>query len=75
MAAKMYEELGIRPSASAVAEHYRDLLTGFVLDIVDEELAKQIDIPALTTDTLMNHLTKRVKLGEDVLNFIRRINK
>jgi LPPG:FO 2-phospho-L-lactate transferase len=71
-AAKMYEELGIQPSALAVAEHYRGLLSGFVLDSVDEELADQIDIPTLTTDTLMNHLTKRAKLAKDVLNFIRR---
>lgn len=74
-AAKMYAELGIQPSALAVAEHYRGLLTGFVLDNVDKELAEQIDIPTLTTDTLMNSLTKRARLASDVLNFIRRINK
>jgi LPPG:FO 2-phospho-L-lactate transferase len=71
-AAKMYEELGIQPSALAVAEHYSGLLSGFILDNVDEKLASQIDIPTLTTDTLMNHLTKRARLAQDVLNFIRR---
>ena len=70
--AKMYAELGIQPSALAVAEHYRGLLSGFVLDRVDEGLANQIEIPTLTTDTLMNHLTKRAQLAEAVLNFIRR---
>jgi len=74
-AAKMYAELGIQPSALAVAEHYRGLINGFVLDNVDEELAEQIDIPTLTTDTLMNSLTKRARLATDVLHFIRRINK
>jgi len=74
-AAKMYAELGIQPSATAVAEHYRGLLSGFVLDSVDKELTGQIDIPTLTTDTLMDSLTKRARLGGDVLNFIRRINK
>ncbi|MGB7873870.1 MAG: 2-phospho-L-lactate transferase [Anaerolineales bacterium] len=74
-AAKMYAELGIQPSALAVSEHYRGLLNGFVLDNVDEDLAGKIDIPTLTTDTLMNSLTKRARLGGDVLNFIRRINK
>jgi len=71
-AAKMYVELGIQPSALAVAEHYSGLLSGFILDNVDEKLASQIDIPTLTTDTLMNHLTKRARLAQDVLNFIRR---
>lgn len=73
-AAKMYAELGIRPSALAIAEHYHGLLSGFVLDSVDAELAGQIDLPTLTTDTLMNLLTKRAKLAGDVLHFIRRIH-
>ena len=38
-AAKMYAELGIEPSALAVAEHYRNLLAGFVLDSKDEQLS------------------------------------
>jgi len=73
-AAKMYAELGIQPSALAVAQHYRGLLSGFVMDNVDAELAGQVEVPTLTTDTLMNSLTNRVKLAGDVLNFIRRIN-
>lgn len=74
-AAKMYAELGIRPSALAVVEHYRGLLSGFVLDNMDTELASKIDFPTLTTDTLMDSLTKRTRLAGDVLNFTRRIKK
>jgi LPPG:FO 2-phospho-L-lactate transferase len=73
-AAKMYMELGIQPSALAVADHYRDLLNGFILDKVDQELASQIEIPTLTTDILMDSLTKRARLAQDVLHFIRRIH-
>ena len=72
-AAKMYAELGIRPSALAVAEHYQDLLSGFVLDNVDAKLAKILAIPVLTTDILMNLLTKRAILAQDVLHFIGRL--
>lgn len=72
-AAKMYAELGIQPSALAVAGHYRGLLRGFVLDMVDEALASQVAIPALTTDTMMDSLTKRAKLAGDVLHFIGRL--
>jgi len=72
-AAKMYAELGIQPSALAVAEHYRELLNGFVLDNIDAGLAKLITIPTLTTDTLMNLLTKRALLAQDVLHFIGRL--
>jgi LPPG:FO 2-phospho-L-lactate transferase len=70
----MYAELGIRPSALAVVEHYRGLLSGFVMDQVDAELASLIGIPTLTTDTLMNLLTKRAQLARDVLHFIGRLN-
>ncbi len=69
-AAKMYAELGIDPSALAVAEHYRDLLSGFVLDNVDAHLSDKIKVRTLVTDTLMNSLTDRTRLAMDVLNFI-----
>ena len=73
-AAKMYLELGVEPSALAVAEHYRNILAGFVLDSVDSEIEsniKQLGIRTLVTDTLMNNLTDRTRLAQDVLNFIR----
>ncbi|MCB0119764.1 MAG: 2-phospho-L-lactate transferase [Anaerolineales bacterium] len=73
-AAKMYTELGIEPSALAVAQHYRAILTGFVLDTIDKEFENQVndlEIRTLVTDTLMNQLTDRVRLANDVLHFIR----
>ena len=69
-AAKMFAELGIEPSALAVAEHYENLLTGIVVDSLDTELAKQIRIPTLVTDTLMNSNADRARVARDVLNFI-----
>ena len=72
-AAKMYTELGIEPSALAVAKHYRTTLAGFVLDTTDRESEAQINalsIKTQVTDTLMNHLTERVRLANDVLHFI-----
>jgi LPPG:FO 2-phospho-L-lactate transferase len=72
-AAKMYLELGIEPSALAVAEHYRHLLSGYVLDHVDAELQEKVNrlhIKTFVTDTLMNHLTDRARLANDVLHFI-----
>lgn len=73
-AAKMFAELGIEPSALAVAEHYRGLLTGFVLDTADAALAESIqrlNLQTLVTDTLMNSPADRRRLAQDVLNFIR----
>lgn len=72
-AAKMYAELGIQPSALAVAGHYHDLLDGFLMDAADKDLVSQFQIPVQTTDTLMDSLTKRAALAQDVLHFIRRL--
>jgi LPPG:FO 2-phospho-L-lactate transferase len=72
-AAKMYQEFGITPSALAVAEHYRGLLKGFVMDQVDLELAEKINVQTLVTNTLMRSLTERARLASDVLHFIGRL--
>lgn len=72
-AAKMYRELGIEPSALAVANHYRGVATGFVLDKIDEQLEGAVmglDMRTLVTNTLMNSLDKRSQLAKDMLNFI-----
>lgn len=75
-AAKMFAELGIEPSALAVAKHYGESISGFVLDTVDAHLADEIQklgIRPLVTQTIMKTLEDRQKLAEDVLNFIERI--
>jgi len=69
-AAKMYAELGIEPSALAVARHYGNLLSGYVLDDIDAELSDKIETRTLVTNTLMNNLTDRARLATDVLHFI-----
>jgi LPPG:FO 2-phospho-L-lactate transferase len=72
-AAKMFAELGIEPSALAVAKHYRNILDGFVLDTVDSNLEdeiKKLNMKTLKTDTLMNNLADRTRLAKDVLHFV-----
>jgi len=66
----MYAELGIEPSALAVAEHYRNLLAGFVLDSKDGQLSDKFRGKILVTDTLMNSYADRARLAMDVLHFI-----
>jgi LPPG:FO 2-phospho-L-lactate transferase len=71
-AAKMYTELGIQPSALAVAHHYRTLLDGFVLDNQDadlEQAVQSLGICPLVTNTLMVTSSDRRRLAEEVLTF------
>ncbi|NWG34045.1 MAG: 2-phospho-L-lactate transferase [Chloroflexi bacterium] len=72
-AAKMYRELGIEPSALAVAKHYRSLLTGFVMDSVDAQLAEEVqglNMRVFVTNTLMKSLDDRMQLAKEVVRFI-----
>ncbi|MBG0770833.1 MAG: 2-phospho-L-lactate transferase [Anaerolineaceae bacterium] len=71
-AAKMYSELGFEPSASAVANHYRDFLTGFVFDAIDKPELEKIQrwrIIPLVTDTIMKDRPDRSRLAKEVLAF------
>ncbi len=69
-AAKMYTELGIPPTALAVARHYKDFLSGFILDFVDEGLANEFNVQIKITHTLMKTQADRRRLAQDVLNLI-----
>lgn len=72
-AAKMYRELGIQPSALAVANHYHDLAAGFVLDTIDEHQKGEIEglnMRVLVTNTLMKSHVERSQLAQEILRFI-----
>lgn len=71
-AVKMLLELGNQPNAISVAEHYGDLLRGFVIDNEDkhlEEIIRKMSIVPLVTDTVMTDKFSRKKLAQDVLRF------
>ncbi|MBI1855417.1 MAG: 2-phospho-L-lactate transferase [Chloroflexi bacterium] len=71
-AAKMFDELGIQPSALAVAEQYRGLVNYYVLDKIDSQLeahVQRLSMRTLVTNTLMKTADDRKRLAEDVLNF------
>lgn len=70
--AKMMKELGMPITAYAVAQHYHDILQGFVLDRQDESQTKEIqslNVATLVTETLMNTLEDRIQLARDTLKF------
>ena len=74
-AAKMFHELGVEPSALAVAQHYRGLVTHFVLDQldVDQESAIQaLGMQTLVTNTIMQAVEDRIRLAGEVVEFVKR---
>jgi len=78
-AAKMYLEMGISPSAGAVAKHYGNLLDGIMIDEQDEELMKSIknrdthSLRVICADTWMKTREDRVRLAGEVLDFGQQI--
>lgn len=73
-AAKMYQELGIKPAASSVANHYRKFLSAFVLDesdIAEESVINQWGIITLHTDIRMPTQEERRRLANELLAFCK----
>ena len=72
--AKMMHELSVPASAGAVAQHYGDLLDGFIIDQKDSELVASIetlDIETIVTQTVMVTLTDRIDLARTAIEFLR----
>jgi LPPG:FO 2-phospho-L-lactate transferase len=71
--AKIMAELGIATSAHSIAEHYRGLIDGFVLDARDRELADRFNVPIEITDTLMTTPEDCERVSHTTLTLARRI--
>jgi LPPG:FO 2-phospho-L-lactate transferase len=65
--AKMMTELGMAPSAAAVAKRYGDLLDGYVIDVDDADEAAHIAPKVTLAPTLMTTLAEREQLAQVVL--------
>lgn len=69
--AKMMKELGMPESAAAVASHYGDILSGYILDVQDESLIAEVEAMGLATTvtaTVMVTLEDRIQLARDTLD-------
>ncbi len=68
-AAKMMAEMGLEPSAAAVARTYGHLIDGFVYDCQDEGMAAEDGLALLCADTMMTGAAERERLAREVLAF------
>jgi LPPG:FO 2-phospho-L-lactate transferase len=71
--AKMMRELGLSIDVVRVADHYRDIIDGYVIDHQDQADAATLDLPVLVTETLMRTLADREALARSVLDFADRL--
>jgi LPPG:FO 2-phospho-L-lactate transferase len=75
-AAKMFDELGVTPSALSVAQHYRGWVHGLVIDRIDAALAGpigELGMQVWVTDTIMKTAFDRARLAKEVIDFGLRI--
>jgi LPPG:FO 2-phospho-L-lactate transferase len=71
-AAKMFSELGISPSALAVAQHYQGLIHSIVIDNSDDKLSQEISmlgIHSFLTNVLMRDRLDRGRLAEKIIEY------
>lgn len=76
-AARMFAQLGTQPGPAAVAEHYQGLLSGILIDEVDQTEAQAIEaigIRVMVTDILMRSLEDRERLARQTLQFAAQIS-
>lgn len=69
--AKMMREMGRKVHPRTVANHYADLLGGFVIDRRDRGERDSIPLPTLVTETIMTDLPSKRLLAEEVVRFSR----
>jgi LPPG:FO 2-phospho-L-lactate transferase len=72
-AAKMFSELGIQPSAYAVADHYKSILDCLFVDNSDQQITEEINklgIRTILTDILMVDRKDRFRLASEVIKYI-----
>lgn len=71
-AAKMYAEMGLKPTAETVARQYGELISGMVVDLEDRVEAERLNrsgIISLVTQTVMRSPEHRCRLASEVVQF------
>lgn len=71
-AAKLMRELGLNVSPVGIAEHYRHVIGGLMLDVVDQldcEGILALDVKPVVENTLMQTLQDKIRLAEVLLHW------
>jgi len=76
--AKIMQELGMTVDVTAIAEHYRGIIDGLVIDGQDRGQivpVQETGIKAMVTNTVMVSLEDRKQLARDVLRFASSVER
>jgi hypothetical protein len=70
----MFSELGIEPSAFAVAQHYGSIIDGIIIDRSDISMVDKINALGMQTyvsDILMRNQKDRGRLANEAITLIK----
>lgn len=73
--AKLMQELGIASTSKTIADHYRGLIDGLIVDSADARDAESIGLPVFVTQTLMVGIDSRVELARSAIRFAARLSR
>lgn len=73
--AKLMQELGISSTSRSIADHYRGLIDGLIVDSTDAGEAEDAGLPVLITKTLMTDLDSRIELARNAVGFAKRLGR
>jgi LPPG:FO 2-phospho-L-lactate transferase len=73
--AKIMTELGVTVTNPSIAEHYGGLLDGLVVDEADVADSCRLDLPLLTTRTVMRSVADRERLAAETVAFAETLAK
>ena len=74
MADRLLPAVGVPLTAAGVAEHYRDVLAGWVIDLVDRALAPNVErlgLRVAVTDTIMADDAAAERVATAALDLVR----
>jgi len=74
--AKIMQELGLESSVHSIAEHYRDIIDGLVIDTADAASLNDIEalgIRCAVTNTVMTGIDSKRQLAEAVMGFAEQL--
>ena len=75
-AAKIMSELGVSPSVTGIAQHYKGIINGLMIDTLDAGLAADIEVmgmPVRTTSIMMRDIDDRQRLADECIVFAKEL--
>ncbi len=75
--AKIMSEMGLEVNVLTIANHYKNLIDGLIIDNADEEYAQAIEscgIKVKISNILMNDYDDKIRLAQETLEFLSELN-